>query len=123
MDAHRCEAVLRPYLADLLARLDADQLEAYAERAAIIEFDAGQPRVLAECLALLSVLKRWPALLSPLVVLEFDLGGEVGWLLALDPVHGRRHLAAMGGREIAWHVPSDALQRHFGGAARLVRPG
>ena len=43
MAAAKCEAVLLPFVGDVLARLDVNQQEAYAERAAIIEHDAGQP--------------------------------------------------------------------------------
>ena len=51
-------------VADLLARLDANQLEEFEERAGIIEFEAGVQRDLAEALALLCVLRRHPDVLT-----------------------------------------------------------
>jgi hypothetical protein len=46
-------------VADLLGQLDESQREAYEERAAILEFDAGLPRGYAECLALLESIRRY----------------------------------------------------------------
>lgn len=43
---------------DLLGILDTSMLEAYEERAGILEFDAGLSREHAECLALLEVIHR-----------------------------------------------------------------
>ena len=51
-------------VADLLARLDVTQLEKFSERAGIIEFDAGVQRDLAEALALLCILRRYPEVLN-----------------------------------------------------------
>ena len=51
-------------VADLVALLDADQREAFEERAGIIEFEAGVPRDLSEALALLCVLRQYPEVLS-----------------------------------------------------------
>ena len=48
-------------VADLVQRLHPDLREDYEERAGIIEFDAAQPRELAEALAMLDVLRRHPA--------------------------------------------------------------
>ena len=41
MNAQKCDPVLRPFAGDVLERCDAGQLEAFAERAAILEFEAG----------------------------------------------------------------------------------
>ena len=51
-----------PILTEMLVALDEEQLEAYEERAAILEFDAGLDRPLAEAVALLDIIKRygWP---------------------------------------------------------------
>ena len=52
-------------VADLLARLDVNQLEEFEERAGIIEFEqAGVQRDLAEALAMLCVLRRHPDVLN-----------------------------------------------------------
>lgn len=44
-----------------VSRLDEDLREAWEERAAIVEFDAGMAREWAECLALLEVIRNHPA--------------------------------------------------------------
>ena len=53
-----------PLVADVVARLDANQREAFEERAAIIEYEAKLPRAHAECLALINVLIRYPGVLK-----------------------------------------------------------
>lgn len=47
-------------VSDLVALLDEDLREAYEERAAIMNFDGGVDRELAEALALLQVIARYP---------------------------------------------------------------
>ena len=55
---------LDPLVADLVAKLDANQQEAFEERAGIIEYDAKLPRAHAECLALITVLISYPDVLK-----------------------------------------------------------
>lgn len=50
-------------VADMVSLLDDNQREEFEERAGIIEFEAKVPRAHAECLALLDVLRRHPAVL------------------------------------------------------------
>ena len=45
----------------LVAKLDASLKECWHERAAIMEFDGGLPRDLAEALALLAVIQQYPS--------------------------------------------------------------
>lgn len=45
----------------IVEKLNEDLREAWEERAAILEFDAGLSRDLAECLALLDLIQRRPA--------------------------------------------------------------
>ena len=45
----------------IVAKLDEDLHEAWEERAAVMEFDAGITRELAECLALLDLIRLRPA--------------------------------------------------------------
>ena len=51
-------------VAEVVDLLDARLREDFEERAGILEFDAGYPRGHAECLALLEVLRRYPAALQ-----------------------------------------------------------
>ena len=67
-------------VADIVNQLAADLREDFDERAGIMEFDAGLPRAHAECLALLDVLQRYPAVLTGVTVLQADLYGQTQWL-------------------------------------------
>lgn len=57
------EIPLDPLVADMVKLLDAGQREEFEERAGIIEYEGQLPRAHAECLALLDVLRRHPAVL------------------------------------------------------------
>ena len=48
-----------PIVADLLACLDEQQFEQFQERAAIMEFDAGLDRQLAEAQAMLEIIRLY----------------------------------------------------------------
>lgn len=50
-----------PIVADFAALLDENLREAWEERAAVMQFDAGIPRDLAEALALLLVIRQYPS--------------------------------------------------------------
>lgn len=50
-----------PTVVALVAQLDADLREAWEERAAVMEFDGGMTRELAECMALLELIRQRPA--------------------------------------------------------------
>ncbi len=49
-----------PTVTDFVDRLDPNLKELYEERAAILEFDAGIQRDLAEALALLMLIRQYP---------------------------------------------------------------
>lgn len=120
MDTQKCDPVLRPFAANVLERCDEGQLEAWAERAAILEFEAGcQPRALAEALAVLDLLRQSPWLLTGLTVLEVELDGATQWMLTTDLEMARRYLTDIGGSEIAVLNPSDVVKAQYGGVAML----
>lgn len=120
MNTQKCDPVLRPFAANVLERCDEGQLEAWAERAAILEFDAGcQPRALAEALAVLDLLRQSPWLLTGLVALEIELDGAGQWLLTTDLEQARRYLTDIGGTEIAVLDPSDVVRKQYAGVAML----
>lgn len=52
---------IEPIVEALVSRLDANLREAFEERAGILQFEAGKPRELAEALALLDVIRSYPA--------------------------------------------------------------
>ena len=120
MDTQKCDPVLRPFAANVLERCDEGQLEAWGERAAILEFDAGcQPRALAEALTVLDLLRQSPWLLTGLVALEIELDGATQWLLTTDLEQARSYLADSGGIEIAMLDPSDVVRAQYGGVTML----
>jgi len=120
VNAQKCDPVLRPFVSDVLERCDAGQLEAFVERAAVLEYEAGcQPRVLAESLAVLDLLRLFPWLLTGLVVLEIELDGATQWLLTTDLPYARQYLADVGGNEIAVLAPAEVVRSQYGGVALL----
>ena len=120
MNTQKCDPVLLPFAGNVLERCDEGQLEAWAERAAILEFDAGcQPRALAEALAVLDMLRQSPWLLTGLVALEIELDGATQWLLTIDLDQARDYLCDIGGTEIAALDPADVVQAQYGGVALL----
>lgn len=120
MNTQKCDPVLRPFAANVLERCDEGQLEAWGERAAILEFEAGcQPRALAEALAVLDLLRQSPWLLTGLTVLEVELDGTTQWMLTTDLEMARRYLTDIGGTEIAVLDPSDVVRKQYAGVAML----
>ncbi|WP_374490712.1 hypothetical protein [Zoogloea sp.] len=120
MDAQKWDPLLLPFAGDVLTRCDDGQLEAIAERAAILEFDAGcQPRALAEALAVLDQLRQTPWLLTGLIVLQVELGDAVQWMLATDPALARQHIEALGGVVLAVLDPAAVVRRQYRGVALL----
>ena len=49
-----------PIVTEIVSRLDENLREAWEERAAVMQFDAGIQRDLAEALALLLVIRQYP---------------------------------------------------------------
>ena len=124
MNAQKCDPVLRTFAGDVLDHCDVGQLEAFVERAAVLEFEAGcQPRALAEALAALDLLHQFPWLLTAVVVLEVELNGTSQWLLTSDLPHTRQYLADIGGNEIAVLDPAEVVRAQYGGVALLGTVG
>lgn len=119
MAVHECQPALRPFVGDLLDRLDADQMEAWQERSAIIEFDGGLPRPLAEALALIELLRLHPSARSAVQVLAAELDGGTQWLLTDSLPHARQVVTAIGGVEVGCHPVADVVREQFGGIAVL----
>ena len=101
-----------PLVAVMVQRLDRNLREAFEERAAIVEFDAGLPRAHAECLALLGVLRGHPAVLSGLCVLQFHRDGAVHHLITTEPALARKHLADTGAVQTAVLDAADFVAGH-----------
>lgn len=123
MERQKCEAVLLPFVGDVLERLNQDQWQnqrcAFAERAGIVEYEGKQPRALAESLALLETLVRWPALLTGMVAVEIELDGATQWLLTTDLAFARQQIKAMGAVEVAVLDPAEVVSAQYHGVAVL----
>lgn len=104
----------------LVRRLDENLREAFEERAGIMQFEAGRPRELAECLALLDVLRDNPGALAGVTVLQVELEGETLFVLATNRDSARRHVQAIHGREIGTVPLAEAVDQ-CGSVALLTR--
>ena len=109
-----------PDLAEFIELLDEAMREAYEERAGIIQFDAGHSRGHAECLALLSVLRRCPSVLTRVTVFRVKQGGALRWLVTTDLATARRHVASVGGVQVGVVELAALLDEQFGGLAELA---
>lgn len=107
-------------VADVLKLCDDNQLEAWSERAGIMEFSGGLRRGHSECLALIDTLRRWPSVLAGMTVLEVELGGATQWLLTLDLTQARRWAMHRGAVELAVLEPREVLRRQYRGVAMLT---
>ncbi len=105
---------------EILKQLDANLLDAFEERAGVMEFDANLARPHAECLALLDVLRRNPGVLSGVTVLQVGGRGSTRWALATDAGLARKRLATMGLIEIGTADLASVIKQQFGGAALLA---
>lgn len=124
MNDHLCDSLLTPFAADVLSRLDDGQREHLMERSAILASEAGvQPPALCDALALLEVLRLYPAALTGLIVLEIELDGATQWLLTTDLDHAREHLRDIGVTEIDVLEPADVVRVQYGGLAILATLG
>ena len=124
MNATLCDPLLLPFAGNVLSRLDDGQREHLMERSAILASEAGvQPPALCDALALLEVLRLYPAALTGLVALEIELDGASQWLLTVDLDQARNYLRDIGGTEIAVLDPADVLLAQYGGVAQLSTLG
>ena len=109
-------------VAELVQLLSPEILEDYEERAAIMQFEGELPKIHAEALALLDVLRRHPDALLGLDIFVLTRNGETRYLLSqrdrLDP----KRLRAIG-YEVATGLSIHVVIRDvFNGIAMLVPP-
>jgi hypothetical protein len=112
--------VMDSIVAELVAKLDSNLREQFDERAGIMEFDALLPRRHAEALALIDVIRRYPAVLTGITVLQVELDGATQWLLSADSNAARHYLVDVGGAEISECDLADVLNEQYGGLAMLA---
>jgi len=114
-------------VAVLVSKLDSDLLEAWEERASIMQFDALLPKGHAECLAMLDLLCRHPEILQsaasgPADVVVFQATVDQGsmWLLSADSNAGKQYLVDVGATAISECDLADVLNEQYGGLAMLA---
>lgn len=117
------DPLLAPFVGDLFERMTDSQVEAWLERSSLVEFDAGQPRPLAEALALIELLRWHPAILGHVKVLAFERGGGTQWLVTDDLAHARQAVSDIGSVEAGCHPVADVVREQFGGIALLATFG
>ena len=109
-----------PIIASLLDNLTDDLREDFEERAAIMEFDGGLDRTLAEALALLCLLHNHPYCLQTLVALEVQLEGEVKHVLTTALGDTRLRLEQMGAILVRVLDPVELIRDEFQGNVLLT---
>jgi hypothetical protein len=102
-------------VAELMQRLPSDLLEAYEERAGIIEFDAGKPRGQAECLAMLDLLRTHPDALLGVTCLRVELNGSLRFVLTTDIEALTKRCRVVRAADL-----SEVIRAQFGGSALLT---
>lgn len=111
--------LLAPFVGDLFERMTDGQIEDWLERSSLVEFDAGQPRPLAQALALIELLRRHPAILGQVQVLAFECDGATQWLVTDDLTHARQVVSDISGVEVGCPSVADVVCGQFGGIALL----
>lgn len=115
------KTTIDPIVTELVERLSSAQREAFEEMAGVQEFSAHMPRAHSECLALLNLIKNYPAALSGLAVLEIAFEGKTRWLLTNNLEQARTYLSRIGAKELGLHDPVTAMNGPIHGMA-LLRP-
>ena len=104
-------------VATLVKSLDSTLREEFEERAGIVEFDGKLPRLHAEALAILDVLRRHPAALIGVTVLKLRVNGAQQWLLSTDLKQARHRLAITGGVVTVVGDLAEVVQEKYDGLA------
>lgn len=117
--APRPTTPINPLVASLVQRLSTDLREDYEERAAIMEFDGLLSRDLAEALALLDVIQRYPDALLGLSMLRVVQLGKVRYVITRNAESTRRALLSVG-CHVSLPLPlQQTFQHEFNGWAWL----
>lgn len=108
-------------VARLVALLDEDRYEFFAERAGVLEFDARMARIDAERQGLIQTLARYgfPGQ-SQARLLQVKVDGEPQWVLAADELNARQRLAGLSVTEVLAADLADVLHRQLGDLAWLA---
>lgn len=108
-------------IADLLDRLDQDRRYEFDERAGIIEFENGQPHDIAECLALIDLLRAYPGALVGVMAYEVERDGSANFVLTTDVDTAVTSFAATDVRVVRAVDLKAIVAADFDGIASLAR--
>ena len=116
---------LDPTVAELVQLLDDDCAEMFQERAAIRTWDGGLSVELAEALALLDVLNRYPEALSGVTVFAIELDGTTHWIVTTDRDYAHSIDFQTEPKPKARPDLASVVRKSFGGKALLsaIEPG
>lgn len=108
-------------VARLVALLDEDRYEFFAERAGVLEHDARIIRIDAERQALIQTLARYgfPGQ-AQARLLQVEVDGGTQWVLAADELDARQRLAGLRVTHVRTVDLTDVLHRQFGDLAWLA---
>ncbi len=109
---------LNEVVLSLAARFSENHNDAWFERAAIREFEAGLPRDEAQLWALLDVVQQDPMAMSGVFVLKAELDGDTRYIVTTDLQAANQHLVSLG-YVITETDLSSVLDSEFGGTASL----
>ncbi len=105
---------------NLVNRLPEELVEAWQERSAIREYDAGLSRPHAEALALLDLLDDDPDMVSNLRVARIDVEDTTRYFVASSEELLREHAELLGGEIAARRSVAWVLDEEYGGLAEFV---
>jgi hypothetical protein len=101
---------MHPIVGQLVARLGEAFLGVFEERAAILEFDAGYDRGLAECLALLDIVHCHPEALTGVTWLQANEQAGTACFVTTDAHSTRKQLRTRGATSVHAGDPRSGLQ-------------
>jgi len=105
----------------LIDRMPEEFLEAWEERAAIRDYDAGLSRPHAEAMALLDLLDGEPELLSNVRAYRIDFDDEPRFFVSSSGQLLREHASSLGGEIAARRSVAWTIDHEFGGPRRTHR--
>jgi hypothetical protein len=105
---------------NIVDRLPDELIEAWQERAAVREYDAGFSRPHAEALALLDLLDDDPDVISELRAAQIDVGDSPRFFVGSSEELLNECAGKLGGEIAARRSVSWVIDQEFGGLAEIV---
>ncbi len=109
-----------PIVAELVDLLNPALRDAWAEKSAVVEYDAGKSRAHAEAIALLCIIDSYPDALRGVTVFQVDVDDEPHWFVTTSQELARVHIAKVGGTERQLADVASVIEVNFGGLAEIT---